>query len=158
MPDINTGTPLRWENAGLVKIGSGPYTPLWIEAGSLKFKRGIRKPIQLMDRGAVKSTVLAGDEQVSTIEFAVKPTKLGMTGGTDLLTVLRPADSAGLKTTYSVVVDIPDGDGSSTGTRVTFTNCYLAEDPEYQARAGENPDVLNIKLVSANNAPTIATF
>lgn len=158
MTDVNTGTPLRWENSGLIKIGATPYTPLWIEAGSLKFRRGIRKPITLMDRGMVKSSVLSGDQQVSTLEFAVKPSKLGMTGASDLLAVLRPDDSAGLKATYTVVVDIPDGDGASTGTRATFLYCCLAEDPEYQARSGDNPDVVNIKLVSADPNPTYATY
>jgi len=151
----NSGIGLRWENAGVLYIytvaGTDQYSLLNIVPGSLRWQPGTREGIVQMDRGnlsvAGTATVLEGDERPGTLSFQVKPTKAGMTSATELITLLRPASSAGNKPLYDVQVRIPTYRGDSTGTTATLTKCWMPDGEEYQAGgSGQNQDTLSITL------------
>ena len=140
--------------------GSTGYQPLWIVPGSLKVTEGRSEGIPMMDRGVLKTTVLDGDERPSSIEFKVRPTKLGLTASTDLLTVCENAiGSDGTKTLYNVEIDWPDAKTGSTGARAAFAGCFLENATEIQAGgSGANVDEVTIKIRSQTARATWTTY
>jgi hypothetical protein len=160
MPDanINTGNPLRFELAGVVRfgtVGSG-FTMLWIEEGSVSYTPGRRGGIPMQDRGANISTVLEGNERQSRISFRFRPTWRGLTQSSDAILTLFPAvGTTGVKALYTLSIDVPDGPGAATLTRVSFASCYTEESETYEARAGQDSDIISVTVVSQTAYPTI---
>jgi len=154
----NTGNLRRFETAGLLLIDPGggtDYSPLYIEPGTLKVKEGKTQAIPVMDKGVLTADIYSGDEQPSEITFSVRPTKNGLTSATDLLTLLCPSDTSGKRTTYSVIVKMPDSAGASAGVTATLTRGYVPEGGiEYNARSGANHDLVNVTI--RFNDPSIA--
>lgn len=161
---VNAGTPIRFENAGKLGVydsgGTTRYTVSAIIPGSLKVKEGGTEGIPYIDRGQYTSNVLAGDERLTEIEFKVRPTKTGITSASaELIAALTPADASGKKTLYKFEFEVPDSRGGSTGTRVTYDKCWLAEPIEYAASgSGQNTDELTVKLKSLTAVGTKTAY
>lgn len=164
---VNSGSAVRWENAGTVKIysvaGTDDYSPLLIVPGSLRFKPGRNERIPIMDRGQ-NVAVKEGDEQLSEISFTVRPTKAGLsTSSTELMAILLPAtNSSGEIQTQKIEVIIPDKRGASTGVKAVFNNCYLDTDggaEEFEAGgSGKNVDGLKLRFKSIDPIPDYTAY
>lgn len=148
MADINTGKPLKFEIAGKIYIGAGTSNILWIEEGSLKVTQPKREGKSLMDRGVLMGQVLECGQRPGTISFSFRPTKNGMTGASDVVALLMPDGASGLKSTYTIQIDIPDSKSASTGTRLTCPACWAPDGVEYGGRGGSDPDLVTVNLQS----------
>lgn len=163
MPDINAGTPYRFEEAGDLKIynvaGSTAYSVLDLQPGSLVVTPGLIATSAIMDRGRYTGVVLAGDARMSRIDFTARLKKSGLTTATDLLALLKPAASAGALQLFDVEWDYPDGRGATAGTRGTLQNCFLQDPERYQhSGPGADPDLIAVSLMSLDHEITWATY
>jgi hypothetical protein len=136
--NANTGARHRFETAGKVRIvtgGATDYIVLAIEAGSLEWSRGGAEGVSEMERGSLSGSVISGDQRPGSLGFTFSPTKNGYTAaaGADLFSIFDPALTGGLKTLVDIEVEILDGIGLSTGTKLTFSDCWLSEPLAYSA-------------------------
>lgn len=146
MADRNTGTPIAWELGGAVEIGASDHNVLWIEQGSLSLTDPGREGISNMDRGSLTGVVHSGNQRPATLQFQVRPTQRGLQNAGDLRLTLMPADAAGLKSTYTVKVKIPDYPRATTGTLITLSQCWWPDGLSYEARGGQQTDVITVRL------------
>jgi len=161
--DINTGTPLSFDQAGLIVIyntaGTTDYSILRIEPGTCRFKPGLYEHHAVFDKGVPTGDVLLLDQKLSELSFSVRPSEAGISGATDLLTLLvPPAVTAGVRPTFDAEIHIPDTPYSATGQVATLQNCWLQDPWEYQARAGVATDLIAVTLMSTDSAPSFAAF
>lgn len=160
--NINQGNFLRFENGGIARItpsGGSDYAVAKILPGSLSMEFGYTEGVTIMDRGSLSTTVLDGDERPSKISFTARLTKLGMTAANELLSVLNPAASGGVKVLFRLQIDVPDAKGGAAGTRYSFASCFLVSPPKYKAGgSGNNPDEISFEIESRVAAPTISTY
>lgn len=170
MPSINAGNPVRFENGGVILIGTDDI--LAVREGTLTWQvRGL-EPIPHMDRG-VLTDVYAGNQRPCSISLDIKYTAgtTGMVGtGTPpsgflskvfgALTggVVNNRDSVGKLFTFSMTVSVPDGLGVATGDRYVFTKCYLPDGVSYSAQSGADFDTLSLTLESFSLTPTISRY
>jgi hypothetical protein len=157
--NVNTGTRVRWENAGVLRIShtAADYTVLRIEAGSLSYSRGGTEGISQMDRAQLQGEVIDGDERPGELSFSFSPTKNGLSGTPNMISVLEEAAASGLKTLVTIEVDIPDAIGGSTGVRASFTKAWLRDPVTYQA-GGRGPNTDMMSATFQNESATEPTF
>lgn len=61
--------------------------------------------------------------------------------------MIRPADTTGTRTTYTVKIKIPDYRGASTGLQATITKCFLPRHGMVKfAGRGQEVDTLEIEM------------
>lgn len=121
MANTNT-TVKRWNSGGLLKFGSD--TVLNTQEGSLEFTPPRRAAIPFSDRG-VQQTPLDGDEQLGEWKVSLK---CGHGDATSLMATYNANPSATANaTTFTVVIDVLDYRGATTGKRMTLTNCFLTK-------------------------------
>jgi hypothetical protein len=152
MPDINSGTPTRWENGGAIKIDTGTsYAILMVQSGSVSFQTGLKAREPWDDRG-VFAGVLEGDERLSTVELEVKCAAASF-DATNVVKLARSTSSSGAITLYDVVIDIPDYRGGG-GKRITFNECFLPEGEQWKAAGpGAAPDTIKFTFKSLDAEP-----
>lgn len=158
--NINSGTPLRFDKAGLVRIGAAGsgFISLWLIPGTAELIQPDPEKIPLMDRGIRTTTVLVGDERQGSLKFSVRPSKAGMTSAADLWAKLKPAASGSLETLQTIEFDFIDNAGASTGTRVSAASCYMNNPLNVKAGgAGQNTDRIDIEFM-IQGAVTLSTF
>jgi hypothetical protein len=156
---LNSGTPLRFENAGVLRfrLAADDVIPLRIIKGSLQVTEGRRAAIPQMFAGALDSVVLHGDERQSQIRFRVKATGDGMLSSTGLLDRIdAAAGTSNAKTLFTTEIDLPGGPTATTGHRLTLTRCYVAEPPSLQT--GDEGDELEVVIQSNDPYAGVATY
>lgn len=148
--NCNTGQSLRFENGGQIMItsGSDDYSILDIVEGSGEIVEPDYESIMEYDRGLIKNNPIVGDQQAGSIKLTVKVKKAAMTASSaDLRAVIRPADTNGARTTYTVKVRVYDYRGTATYLLATCTNCYLPRHGAVKfAGRGQQVDTLEIEL------------
>ena len=162
--NINTGGALRFENDGVMSIyntaGTTEYEIKGIHAGSVKWANKPRVRSYEMDRGDYTGVVVPGDQQQNEIEVDVYVRKLGLTGATDLLTLLQPAVASNALPTFKCNFKHPDSKGATAGTLVSFLKCCLhADGIQFEAAGrGDEFDHLKFKLVDVGGTVTPTTY
>lgn len=161
MATLNAGTPVRFENGGVILIGADDI--LNIQEGTLKWGVKGYEPIPVTDRG-VLTDVVAGNERPCEIELEVKYNSIIDTDG--LLTKLMGTlasnkvanrTSGGLIFTFELTVRIFAFAGQALPyDQLVFTKCYLPDGLSYSASSGADVDKLSLKLMSHSLSPTIA--
>ncbi len=164
MPDtnVNTGIPIRWENAGRVRVGGvagSGFLVLDVVAGSLNMKVGGRTGIPIRDRSkfllnGTTPVVLPGVEQMSELTFQVRFTKNGLTGASDLRAKLQPANAAdGTVAVFPVEVDWLDSESGSTLARAAYVGGFLNGGFAIKSNE-EDSDIGDITITIAQANPT----
>lgn len=163
--NVNTGIPLRWENAGRVRVGGvagSGFVVLAVVAGSVNLKVGGRTGIPIRDRSkfllsGTTPVVLPGVEQASELTFQVRFTKNGLTGAADLRAKLQPAIAAdGTVATFPVEVDWLDSEAGTTFTRASFVGGFL--DGGFSIKSNEeDSDIADVTIMVADAEPTWST-
>jgi hypothetical protein len=159
----NSGPSLRWENAGVIRItfdatASTDYLTLKTVPGSLRVTQGFRSRIPVMDRAAHVGAT-EGNDQPSTVTVAVKLTKLGLTGASDLLALLCPAAGATNEVPkFTLDIDFPDGRTASTGTTLALTRCYVTGSQPLTLEGGDEHDSMELTITSLDARFTASTY
>jgi hypothetical protein len=152
MAATNTGTPIRWENGGVLRIIVGMAESEFdlVEEGSINWQSGLREGIVIGDRGELVS-VKSGNERPSTISF---DTKLGNTTfATVLGTLMKPADTAGQKTLFTVEIEYSVGSGTNTSLGVRFADCWMPDGEQFSAGGAGAVDTASFTLNSLKTEP-----
>lgn len=162
MPDINAGHPLRFENGGVVLIGTDSV--LNIREGTLKFTAPGYEPIPHMDKGALVS-VHAGNERPCRVELDLKYTStvdangvLASLTGALVSTKIRNRLSDGQLFTFGLTIRVPDAPGATTGDQYVFEKCYCDNPLDVQCNAGADFDTLRVAITSHALSPAITRY
>ncbi len=133
MADRNTGAFQRFDNNGVLKIGSDPilgYVP-----GSFEIVERQRARIMNKDRGTIGSATV-GDQRPQTIRFRVYRTSTFNA----LRALLLPAATSGVETYVTIVYDQPTHQGASTGDRWTWNKCFCPDGISHASNPGGSGD------------------
>lgn len=155
MANRNSGNWQRFENAGLLQLGSGGAdTILNLVPGSLRIREFQRERIINMDRGVI-GNVTVGDQRAQEIEFALYRTSV-----TDaLIALLCPAATNGIDTPVVLIVKVPDYLGASTGSIRTFDKCFMVDGPEQQmSDSGQSVDQITFRFIHAGDRVVPSTY
>lgn len=150
MPDINPGM-TRFENGGDIRIGSDSFKG--IVPGTLQFTNALAERIVVYDRANIVK-VFEGDQQVSELRFRLRA-DLATAGG---IRMFQAAGSSGEAAKYTIVIRVPNVPGGAAGVTVTFTNCWLVENPGYEAQAGAEIDQTGEFVFNVGGAPTFGIY
>jgi hypothetical protein len=154
---------IRWENAGVLRItfdatASTDYLTLKTVPGSLRVTQGFRSRIPVMDRASHVGAT-EGNDQPSTVTVAVKLTKLGLTGASDLLALLCPAAGATNEVPkFTLDIDFPDGRTASTGSTISFTRCFVTGAQPITTGTGQDHDAVELTITSLDSRFTASTY
>lgn len=155
MANTNTGSPVRWENGGILRVVIDPDgTPadnelLLVEAGTINFQPGLTEGIVIMDRGQLTG-VKSGDERPSTVSFTLK---IGKTTFDTLLDLMTPTDSGGDKVLFDIEIEFTDGTGGTVDEGVRFQDCWMPDGYQYQTGSGGAVDTVSFTLNSLSHEP-----
>ena len=163
MANLNAGTPLKFENGGIINFATDVL--LAVVEGTGKIVIPVNEPMPHMDRGVLTS-VVAGNQRMCEVEFDVKCTG-GATGvpaffdklmGAKATNKMSNVTAAGLIFTFPMTIKVPDYLGAATGWSYAFTACYAESGLDIQFAAGTNFDTLKVKLKCNETSPTIVTY
>jgi hypothetical protein len=157
---INSGTPVRFENAGVIRFvtASDSILPYWIVKGSLSFSDGRRMKLPQTDRGANTAIVVHGDQRQSTFTFRLKLTKDGALSSGGLLSYIDPTPgTTNAATLFTLQIDFPDGPTASTGVRGAWANSYLQEAVRVSTSA-DDADEWEFTVASQTSAGSYTTY
>lgn len=150
--DINTGTPVKFENGSRIIIwntgATTDYSVLWIVEGTGRMRSLPKERIVLRDRSVFPGGILPGNERMSELTFDVLALKLGMTGTNDLMKLMKPAAVNGVIPTFKVDVEIVDYYGAATGTRWSFLKSFMDEGHDYSFQEGAQADRISCRLMN----------
>lgn len=152
MADTNTGTAIRWENGGVLRVINGATESeiLLVEAGTISWQSGLREGIVITDRSDLVS-VKSGDERPSTISFDAKVGNT--TFSTVLGSLLKPADAAGQKTLVTIEIEYSVASGTNTSLGVRFADCWLPDGETYNAGGPGSVDTVSFTANSLKTQP-----
>lgn len=156
MADTNTGTAIRWDNGGVLRVINGMTESefLLVREGTLTFQEGLREGIIISDRSQLVS-VKSGNERPSTISFDLQ---LGNTTlQTVLSTLLHPADVAGQKTLFTIEIEYSVASGTNTTHGVRFAECWLPDGVSFSAGGAGDTDTVSFTLNSLSTTATMYT-
>lgn len=156
MADINSATPLNFENDGVITLGAS--TVAQYEPGSLRITPGLKKTYPYRDRGARKTPLTLGDEQ-TTIEFEIKLTDLDTTTEVYQVLAATNAGASGLVAPVALKFKWPDYREAITGVELDCGTVYLPEGGMNIQTAGEDGiDTIPIRVISDTPNPTAAAY
>ncbi len=161
MASLNAGVPGRFENGGVILIGTDDV--LQVVEGTLKWKLRGHESIPQTDRGAL-TVVVAGNERPCEVEFDIKYTSV-FDADAILAKIMGPLvagkvsnrTNTGEIFTFDLTVRLFAAAGQAFPyDQAVFTKCYLADGIDFSAAAGQDVDKLSLKLMSHSNSPTFS--
>lgn len=116
-------------NGGVLTIANATdtYTLKNIEPGGLSFADGQTQVHEYYNDGALEQP-LAGNNLPSRIDITLRLGDLANSDEKTIFDLLATAPTSGKLPEFTVVIKIPDYRGASTGTQITYANCYIAPD------------------------------
>lgn len=154
MANINSGAPIRFENGGILQLGSTPDTVLNLVAGTMEIDIPGREVIQHKDRGQLQSSALVpGDQRPCMIRFNVFYAPNQLAGGA-FRQLVKQSITTGIVNTFQVIVKVPDYDGAATGDKYVFAKCFLADGEKIKMSSGQNFDHMELEMTDFEADPT----
>lgn len=154
MPDVNAGTPRRFEAGGVITLTDGAtvYTIKNTQPGTLRIAPGMTERLNYTDRG-VQQTPLEGDDQLTEIDIDCKVASLD---SDNLYQLASAAGSSGLVKLYDLDIQIEDYRGASAGDEISGLEVWFREPPVIQA--GADFDTISLRLASAAKVPAFGSY
>lgn len=157
MPTTNLIPRRFFTGGGLLKLDDGSAVHEMRNVTRLRWTNGLTQAIEYTDQG-VAQEALRGDTGYSTIEFTARRAH-SSTPANDIENILSLAGTTHLMKQFSVVVDVPDHPGASTGKRYTWTKCHVQPEPTgMDGQVNNEHDEMSWTLRSPDRAPAETTF
>lgn len=165
MANLNTGSPIRFPNGGVILIGADTLINLAENAGELSVRPGMREGRLHFDRGTM-THINAGNERPTEWRLRVKVVASTMADASaSLLSKFVGAyatnkivnlDGSGGLFKFNMTIKIPDNLQATTGQQIALANCWVNEPPEYVP--GEEYDVLALAGLALESSPTFTRY